>query len=208
MEIQQITEGKRDYMDMLLLADPQEDMIMKYLDQGDLFVLYDQGQAVTVAVVVLLNHRKCELKNIATMPEVQRKGYGRYMIHFLCEHYSNRCDLMYVGTGNSEATLGFYRECGFEGDRQGCPRYERKLREGTAVRIQGYGGAQVAQHHIPGGVQTNAPRVTVGGEVVCRVFARHIIAPPADEGAGDIFCGHANVRVFAQRPGDVDSIPS
>ena len=113
MEIQQITEGKRDYMDMLLLADPQEDMIMKYLDQGDLFVLYDQGQAVTVAVVVLLNHRKCELKNIATMPEVQRKGYGRYMIHFLCEHYSNRCDLMYVGTGNSEATLGFYRECGF-----------------------------------------------------------------------------------------------
>ena len=110
MEIEQITDRKREYMDMLLLADPQEDMIMKYLDQGDLFVLYDQGQAVTAAVVVLLNHRKCELKNIATMPEVQRKGYGRYMIHFLCEHYSNRCDLMYVGTGDSVAKLGFYRE--------------------------------------------------------------------------------------------------
>ena len=53
MEIEQITDRKREYMDMLLLADPQEDMIMKYLDQGDLFVLYDQGQAVTAAVGVL-----------------------------------------------------------------------------------------------------------------------------------------------------------
>ena len=69
-------------------------------------------------------------------------------------------------------------------------------------------GAQVAQHHIPGGVQTNAPSVTVGGEVVCRVFARHIVAPPADEAAGDIFCVNANMRAFAQRPGDVDCLPS
>lgn len=97
---------------------------------------------------------------------------------------------------------------GFEGDRQGCPRYERKLRECTAVRIQGYGGAQVAQHHIPGGVQTNATGVTVGGEVVRRVFARHIVAPPADETAGDTFCVNANVCVFAQQPSDVDCIPS
>mgnify|MGYP007001927047 CR=1 FL=1 len=34
MEIEQITDRKREYMDMLLLADPQEDMIMKYLDHG------------------------------------------------------------------------------------------------------------------------------------------------------------------------------
>ena len=113
MEIQQITDNKRDYMDLLLLADPQEDMIEKYLDEGEMFVLYDQGEAKTAAVVTILKNRKCELKNIATIPEAQRKGYGRYMIHFLCEHYSSQCELMYVGTGNCRSTLGFYEACGF-----------------------------------------------------------------------------------------------
>lgn len=113
MEIQQITEGKRDYMDMLLLADPQENMIEKYLDDGEMFVLFDQDEAKTVAVVKALHNRKCELKNIATIPAAQRKGYGRHMIHFLCEHYSGQFELMYVGTGNCRSTLGFYEACGF-----------------------------------------------------------------------------------------------
>ena len=59
-----------------------------------------------------------------------------------------------------------------------------------------------------GSEATNATVVTVGGEVVRRVFACHIVAPPADEAAGDTFCVNANARVFAQRSGDFDSIPS
>ena len=113
MDIERITDKKRDYMEMLLLADPQESMIDRYLDQGEMYVLYDQGRAVTAAVVADLGGGKCELKNISTIPEEQRKGYGRDMIHFLCEHYSGRYDLMYVGTGNSPDTLGFYHACGF-----------------------------------------------------------------------------------------------
>ena len=113
MDIERITDKKRDYMEMLLLADPQESMIDRYLDQGEMYVLYDHGRAVTAAVVADLGGGKCELKNISTIPEEQRKGYGRYMIHFLCEHYSGRYDLMYVGTGNSPDTLGFYHACGF-----------------------------------------------------------------------------------------------
>ena len=64
MNIQLITEGKKDYMDMLLLADPQEDMIEKYLGKGEMFILIDQGEVRTVCVVELLKNRKCELKNI------------------------------------------------------------------------------------------------------------------------------------------------
>ena len=90
MDIERITDKKRDYMEMLLLADPQESMIDRYLDQGEMYVLYDQGRAVTAAVVTDLGGGKCELKNLSTIPEEQRKGYGRYMIHFLCEHDSGR----------------------------------------------------------------------------------------------------------------------
>lgn len=113
MKIQQVTENKRKYMDILLMADPQEDMIDRYLDQSDLFVLSEEGVVKTVCAVQVLKDRRCEIKNIATVKEEQGKGYGRNMIHYVCEHYSDRCDMMYVGTGNSRKTLGFYEKCGF-----------------------------------------------------------------------------------------------
>lgn len=113
MNIRQITEDKKAYLDLLLLADPQENMIDRYLSDGEMFVLCDQEQVMTVAVVVMLKNRKCELKNIATRPEQQGKGYARYMIHYLCEHYSSQCDTMYVGTGNCAKSIGFYEKCGF-----------------------------------------------------------------------------------------------
>ncbi len=113
MNIQQVTENKRTYMDILLLADPQEDMIERYLDQSDLFVLSEEGVIKTVCAVQMLKDRRCEIKNIATVEEEQGKGYGRNMIHYVCEHYSDRCDMMYVGTGNSRKTLEFYKKCGF-----------------------------------------------------------------------------------------------
>lgn len=39
MTITPIYENKKDYMELLLLADEQEDMINRYLDRGDMFVL-------------------------------------------------------------------------------------------------------------------------------------------------------------------------
>jgi len=36
-------DNKKDFLDLLLLADEQEDMIDKYLDRGVLFALYDDG---------------------------------------------------------------------------------------------------------------------------------------------------------------------
>lgn len=113
MNIQQITENKKNYLDLLLLADPQEDMIDKYLDAGDMFALYENGIVQTVAVVILLKNRKCELKNIATREDARGKGYAKHLIHYLCEHYSSQCDIMYVGTGNSAKSIDFYEKCGF-----------------------------------------------------------------------------------------------
>ena len=39
MEFKQITENKREYLPLLLLADEQEDMIDRYLDRGIMYVL-------------------------------------------------------------------------------------------------------------------------------------------------------------------------
>lgn len=113
MQITQITENKKDYLDMLLLADPEEEMIDRYLEKSDMFVLTDAGETIVVGVVEMLKNRCCELKNIVTAENYQRQGYGRYMIHYICERYSNTCDTIYVGTGNCPSTLTFYKKCGF-----------------------------------------------------------------------------------------------
>ena len=41
MEIKEVKENKKQYMDLLFLADEQEDMIDRYLDDGQMFVLLD-----------------------------------------------------------------------------------------------------------------------------------------------------------------------
>lgn len=111
MKIYQITENKKDYLDLLLLADEQENMVDKYLDCGDMFVLDDDGVKAE-CVVVKLSDGEYELKNIAVSPAAQRKGYGKRLIEFLFEYYKG--GLMYVGTGDSPLTINFYESCGFK----------------------------------------------------------------------------------------------
>ena len=53
MEIRKVTENKKQYIDLLLLADEQESMIDKYLDRGDMFVLEDNGIKSAPFIVLL-----------------------------------------------------------------------------------------------------------------------------------------------------------
>ena len=43
MEIKLVTSDKKEFLELLLLADEQESMIDRYLERGDMFVLYDNG---------------------------------------------------------------------------------------------------------------------------------------------------------------------
>ena len=43
MNVEQVTEDKKRYLPLLLLADEQENMIDRYLDRGAMFVLDDGG---------------------------------------------------------------------------------------------------------------------------------------------------------------------
>jgi GNAT superfamily N-acetyltransferase len=112
MEIQEVFTNKKDYLDLLLLADEQENMIDRYLDAGRMFRLWDGGVKST-AVVVELNADECELKNIATYPQEQGKGYGRAMVSYLLDVFLKRYKTIYVGTGDVPKTLRFYKKCGF-----------------------------------------------------------------------------------------------
>lgn len=113
MKIFRLTENKKQYLDLLLLADEQESMIDGYLERGELFVLDDNG-IKAVCVVTDEGDGVCELKNIAVAPKSQRRGYGKRLINYLIEHYSGKYDQMIVGTGDVPSAVGFYQSCGFE----------------------------------------------------------------------------------------------
>jgi GNAT superfamily N-acetyltransferase len=112
MKIEKFTENKKQFLDLLLLADEQENMIDKYLSDGDLFALYD-GDLKSVCVVVPINSETCELKNIATYEKYQGQGYGRALLNFIFDFYKTDYKTMLVGTGETPAILSFYESCGF-----------------------------------------------------------------------------------------------
>ena len=111
MKIQKINENKKAYIELLLLADEQENMIDRYLERGDMFVLEDNGVKAE-CVVTKESDGIYELKNIAVVPEHQRKGYGKRLIDYLFVQYPDCAELL-VGTGDVPSSLSFYRKCGF-----------------------------------------------------------------------------------------------
>ncbi len=113
MQIFKATENKKQYLDLLLLADEQESMIDRYLPTGDLWALYDEDLK-SVCVVVPIDWGKCELKNIATYKKYQGEGYGKALMNFIIDFYKKDFKEMLVGTGETPSTLRFYEHCGFE----------------------------------------------------------------------------------------------
>ena len=111
MEIREVKENKKEYMDLLLLADEQENMVDKYLYRGEMFVLEDNGVKAE-CVVTKESDGIYELKNIAVDPHHLRKGYGKELMKFILFHYDD-CRIMLVGTGDSPSILSFYKNCGF-----------------------------------------------------------------------------------------------
>lgn len=99
MRVRKIEENKKDYLELLLLADEQEDMIDRYLERGDMYVLEEQmpaGEAAEeygqnggrynvygVCVVTDEGNGTLEIKNLAVSPEKQGQGYGRDLIWFV-----------------------------------------------------------------------------------------------------------------------------
>ena len=113
MEIKRIQENKKAYLPLLLLADEQEDMIDRYLDRGDMYVLEDEGRALASIVVTDEGSGLLEIKNLAVLPSAQKQGYGRRMIRFVAERYRAGYHTLLVGTGDSPLTIPFYERCGF-----------------------------------------------------------------------------------------------
>lgn len=114
MEMVKINESdKTGYMELLLIADEQVSMIEKYLYRGEMFALRDDD-VKAVCVVTQEQPGVYEIKNIVTVPEYQRKGYGQCLLSYIADFYKKTGSELYVGTGDCPVILRFYEKCGFK----------------------------------------------------------------------------------------------
>lgn len=90
MTIIEVIKNKKQFLSLLLLADEQENMIDRYLERGTMYVLNDNGVKAECVVTDECNGI-LEIKNIATVPEYQGKGYAKALIDFIVKEYSKMC---------------------------------------------------------------------------------------------------------------------
>ena len=112
MEIKIINENKKQFIDLLLLADESESMIDRYLERGEMFALYD-SDLISICVVTRESSDTCELKNIATYEKWHGMGYGSKLIQHITSYYKDKYKTMIVGTGDVPKTVLFYEKNGF-----------------------------------------------------------------------------------------------
>lgn len=113
MEFLKIENNKKRYIDLLLLGDEDEKTIDKYLERGEMYILDDNGIKAE-CVVTDEGNKTLEIKNIAVSPKFQKHGYGKKLIEFITEKYSENFSVIQAGTGDSPLTIPFYEKCGFK----------------------------------------------------------------------------------------------
>lgn len=102
-------------MDLLLLADPSEEIVRRYMPRAQCYVLEQKGSIVGVYSLLPTRPGTLELINIAVAESEQNKGHGKALIlHAVETARSQGYITIEVGTGNSSiAQLALYQKCGF-----------------------------------------------------------------------------------------------
>lgn len=113
IQILEVTQNKKQYLDLLLLADEQESMIDKYLEDGTLYIMKKSEDVIGVCVVLQVSETEIEVKNLAISEIMQGKGYGKKFLSFIEKQYRGQAEWLILGTGDSPLTIPFYEKCGF-----------------------------------------------------------------------------------------------
>lgn len=111
VNIKQIID-KDKYMELFLEADPEIEIVKKYLKDADVYGIFENDKLLCEATIVKINNEICELKNIATVKEVRGKGYAKKLIRYITPLYKSKYKKMIVGT--TENNIPFYVKCGFD----------------------------------------------------------------------------------------------
>ncbi|MGN7478599.1 GNAT family N-acetyltransferase [Solibacillus silvestris] len=102
-------------MELLLLADPSEESISKYIDISEVYIAIEREEIIGVYVLNEIAPSRAELMNIAVADSHQGKGIGKALVyHAIRAAKEKGMESIELGTGNSSIQqLALYQKCGF-----------------------------------------------------------------------------------------------
>jgi ribosomal protein S18 acetylase RimI-like enzyme len=113
--IEPIKELNRKQMELLLLADPSEQIVKSYIKRSHCLAANDGKRTVGIIALLPTRPETLEIVNVAVLESEQGKGYGKQLIQCAIEFAKdNGYKTLEIGTGNSSLNqLGLYQKCGF-----------------------------------------------------------------------------------------------
>mgnify|MGYP001136856039 CR=1 FL=1 len=101
-------------LDLLLLADPSEQLINSYLPNSECYAAREGDQIVGVCVLKMHSSSTVEIKNIAMYPDCQGTGVGTKLLrHTINQASLNGTKKILVKTGTFGYPPTFYQRLGF-----------------------------------------------------------------------------------------------
>lgn len=115
MQIERLEDYKLAPMALLLLADPSEEAIARYLATSELLVAKSEEKIAGIIVLQLIAPMQMEIMNLAVDENYQRRGIGRNLIMAALDYAKSRgAQSVKIATGNSSIhQLKLYQSCGF-----------------------------------------------------------------------------------------------
>lgn len=139
MIIKKLNKIQPIHYDLLLLADPDKQLVENYVVRGLCFEAISTGKIVGVLVLLPTRPETLEIINIAVSEKYQGQGIGEKLIQFALAHAKNlHYKTVEIGTGSTSfGQLYLYQKCGFRMtsiDRDFFLRhYEEKIIENRLV---------------------------------------------------------------------------
>ncbi|RSD26312.1 GNAT family N-acetyltransferase [Mesobacillus subterraneus] len=116
MRIRKLSNHEQPPWDLLLLADPSEELVSAYVKAGTCYIAEAQtGPPVGVIVLLPLTDGKLEIVNLAVKETMQGKGIGTSLLkHGVKVARKSGYQQIEIGTGNSSINqLALYQKAGF-----------------------------------------------------------------------------------------------
>jgi len=108
---QEVTD---EIMSLLLIADPNQQVVRSYINNAKILVARDDEIIVGIGVLASENSSS-EIKNLSILEGYRGIGIGKRLVTELANLARlNGANILEVGTGNSSLPqLAFYQKCGF-----------------------------------------------------------------------------------------------
>ncbi|MDQ1913803.1 GNAT family N-acetyltransferase [Paenibacillus sp. GD4] len=115
MKIRKLERNENYPMELLLLADPSQELIEDYVERGDCYIAEADNQMIGTYVLLSTRPATVELVNIAVTEPMHGRGVGKQLVqHAIQTAASKGFKTIEVGTGNSSlGQLALYQKCGF-----------------------------------------------------------------------------------------------